>query len=224
LADVVVSYKSDERGQAGYVVALLEAAGFTVWWDARLVAGTSYDTAILAEIDRAKAVLVCWSSASVHSDWVRGEAKLAYETHKLVPVAFDPVRIPPPFSMLHTINLAGWRGAPGEAAWVEVIRQVRLRVDPSGRSAVNIAQYADQMVARSGHLIHKLKAKDTSGRWAYYFVLVQPKNEAAFHAAIDAGDGIIDLEDHGTVIASCYGEQPSAEIRTFLKSRFGFDV
>ena len=219
-----MSYKSDERGQAGYVVALLEGAGFSVWWDQKLVAGSAYDRAILDEIDRATCVLVCWSATAVHSEWVRGEAKLAHEQHKLVPVQFDRVRIPPPFTMLHTIDLTGWKGAAGEQAWVEVIRQVRQRVDPSGRTAINIRDYADSMVARSGHLIHKLKAKDTTGRSAYYFVLVQPHKEAQFLAAIDRGEGVIDLETHGTVIASCYGETPSPEIRAFLKTRFGFDV
>jgi hypothetical protein len=223
MADVVVSYKSDERGQAGYVVALLEAAGFSVWWDQKLVAGRSYDKAIMDEIDRCGCVLVCWSNASVHSEWVRSEAKLALDADRIVPVKFDPIRIPPPFSLLHTVDLTGWKGAPGDHAWVEVIGQVRRRVDPSGRSAVNIASYADAMVAKSGHLIHKLKAKDTTGRWAYYFVLVPPNREREFLASI-GGEGIMDLENFGTVIASSYGDEPSQEVRAFLKTRYGFDV
>ncbi len=83
--------------------------------------------------------------------------------------------------------------------------------------------HADQLIARSGHLIHKLKAKDTTGRWAYYFVYVEAAKERAFLAAID-GDGIINLEDYGRVIASCYGETPSEEIRTFLREKYGFEV
>ncbi|MBT9444535.1 MAG: toll/interleukin-1 receptor domain-containing protein [Hyphomonadaceae bacterium] len=223
MADVVVSYKSDERGQAGYIVALLEAAGFAVWWDQKLIAGRSYDKAILQEIDACKSVVVCWSAASIDSEWVRGEAKIALDEDKLVPVAFDAMRIPPPFSMLHTIDLRNWRGAPSDPAWLEVIKQVRARVDPTGRTAVNIASYADQMVSKSGHLIHKLRAKDTTDRWAYYFVLVPPNREVAFLNSLK-GDGIIDMEHYGTVIASCYGDQPSAEVRAFLKSKYGFDI
>lgn len=223
MADIVISYKSDERGQAGYVVALLEAAGFTVWWDQKLLAGTRYDRAILDEIDRAACVVVCWSQASVHSDWVRSEAKIALEDNKIVPVQFDQVRIPPPFTVLQTIDLSGWKGSAGDDAWLQVISQVRRRVDPSGRTAVNVQEYADTMTSRSGHLIHKLKAKDSTGRWAYYFVLVPPNRETGFMSAI-GGDGIIDLADFGTVIASSYGEQPSPEVKAFLKSKFGFDV
>jgi hypothetical protein len=83
--------------------------------------------------------------------------------------------------------------------------------------------FADQEIARKAHLIHKLKAKDTTGRWAYYFVLVEPHRERAFEKAID-GDGIIDLENFGKVIASCYGEAPSQELKDFLQAKYGFEV
>ncbi len=83
--------------------------------------------------------------------------------------------------------------------------------------------FVDQIIAKKGHLIHKLKAKDSTGRWAYYFVLVEPQRETAFMSAID-GDGMIDLEDFGKVVASCYGEEPNEETKTFLKDKYGFDV
>lgn len=81
----------------------------------------------------------------------------------------------------------------------------------------------DREVAAMGHLIHKLKAKDSTGRWAYYFILVPPENETAFLADI-AGDGVVDLERYGSVVASSYGETPSDEVRAYLKERYGFDV
>jgi hypothetical protein len=83
--------------------------------------------------------------------------------------------------------------------------------------------FVDKLIAKKGHLIHKLKAKDSTGRWAYYFVLVEPQRESAFMKAID-GDGMIDLEDFGKVIASCYGEEPNDETKTFLKEKYGFEV
>jgi len=53
--------------------------------------------------------------------------------------------------------------------------------------------------------------------------LVEPTREAAFMKAIE-GDGMIDLEDYGKVIASCYCEEPKDEIRTMHKVKYGFDV
>ncbi|NER27942.1 MAG: hypothetical protein F6J89_09970 [Symploca sp. SIO1C4] len=78
-------------------------------------------------------------------------------------------------------------------------------------------------ISKQGHLIHKLKAKDSTGRWAYYFVLVRPELEQAFLKALDS-DQSIDLEDYGKVIGSCYGEKPSKELRDLLKDKYGFDV
>jgi len=83
--------------------------------------------------------------------------------------------------------------------------------------------FVDQIIAKKGHLIHKLKAKDSTGRWAYYFVLVEAPREAQFLKAIK-GDGMVDLEEFGKIIASCYGEEPSEEVRTFLKDKYGFEV
>ncbi len=81
----------------------------------------------------------------------------------------------------------------------------------------------DDEIASKGHLIHKLKAKDSTGRWAYYFVLVQEEKEKPFMAAI-SGYGTVDLEDYGKVIASCYGETPNAETKRFPKEKYDFDI
>lgn len=88
---------------------------------------------------------------------------------------------------------------------------------------VNVTYFKDQIIAKKGHLIHKLKAKDTTGRWAYYFVLVSESKESAFLKSIE-GDGTIDLEDYGAVVASCYGEEPSQEVKDYLKEKYRFDV
>lgn len=83
--------------------------------------------------------------------------------------------------------------------------------------------FFDRELARKGHLVHKLKAKDSTGKWAYYFVLVEEHRECAFMRAID-GVGMIDLEDFGLVIASNYGEEPSEETRQFLLTTYQFEV
>lgn len=81
----------------------------------------------------------------------------------------------------------------------------------------------DRFIASSGHLIHKLKAKDSTGRWAYYFVYIPEEKERDFFTAIK-GDGMIDLEDYGKVVASCYGEQPTHEVAAYLKERYGLTL
>ena len=86
-----------------------------------------------------------------------------------------------------------------------------------------MSSFVDKIIAKKGHLIHKLKAKDSTGRWAYYFVLVEPPREQAFLAALESNESI-DLEDYGKVVASNYGEEPSEDVKKMLKDRYGFDV
>ena len=83
--------------------------------------------------------------------------------------------------------------------------------------------FVDQVIAKKGHLVHKLKAKDSTGRWAYYFVLVEAPKEKAFLDALKSEESI-DLEDYGKVLASCYGEEPNSDVKSFLKEKYGFDV
>lgn len=73
-----------------------------------------------------------------------------------------------------------------------------------------------------GHIIHKIKAKNSSGKWVYYFVLVESEQEKSFMEAI-GGKGTINLDDYGIVVASCYGEVPSNKIKKYLENTYGFD-
>jgi hypothetical protein len=83
--------------------------------------------------------------------------------------------------------------------------------------------HVDKLIAQKGHHIHKLKAKDSTGRWAYYFVYIAPALEQEFLKALES-DKSIDLEDYGKVIGSCYGEEPDDKLKAFLKEKYGFDV
>jgi hypothetical protein len=73
------------------------------------------------------------------------------------------------------------------------------------------------------HLVHKLKARDSTGRWAYYFVLVEEAFAPRFEA-IAGGGGSVDLEDFGVVLASSYGETPTPQVVEYLRDRYGLDV
>ena len=85
------------------------------------------------------------------------------------------------------------------------------------------ASHVDKVIARKGSLIHKLKAKDTTGQWAYYFLLVEQAQERGFLEVLE-NHQINDLEAYGKIIASCYGEEPTGEVKNLLKEKYGFEV
>lgn len=108
----------------------------------------------------------------------------------------------------------------------EVIRHIRAALKskgPSYRAFEEKQSFLERYVANSGSLIHKIKAKDSTGRWAYYFVLVDAFYEGEFMGALK-DQKEIDLEDFGIVIASNYGEGPSPMVQTQLQEYYGFKL
>lgn len=95
-------------------------------------------------------------------------------------------------------------------------------VDRGHRSEDKVS-FTDDYIAERGDWVHKLKARDSTGRWAYYFVMVNPFREKSFLDALKSQE-IINLEDFGSVIASCYGECPNDKVKKELSDRFGFSV
>jgi len=116
MADLFISYSRHDRERIERLAAVLEHAGWSVWWDRRLLAGDSFDKVIETAIGEARGVIVAWSEHSVASDWVRAEAAFAVEEGKLIPVRLDATGPPLRFRHVQTIDLSGWQGGEDEAA------------------------------------------------------------------------------------------------------------
>lgn len=106
MADIFVSYASEDRERVAPIAAFLESQGWTVWWDRRLDAGTSFDREIERELDAASCVLVAWSRASIESDWVRTEAQEGMDRGVLVPILLDSVRPPLAFRRIQAQDIS----------------------------------------------------------------------------------------------------------------------
>lgn len=74
MADVFLSYKRDERAAIETIASRLRELGLTVWFDASMSAGETFNAEIDREARAAKAILVCWSPAARQSEWVNAEA------------------------------------------------------------------------------------------------------------------------------------------------------
>ncbi|MEZ5936773.1 MAG: TIR domain-containing protein [Hyphomonadaceae bacterium] len=122
--DVFISYKRGDATKVEPIVAKLKELGFDVWLDTRLEAGPSFDEQIASKLKSAHVVLVCWTPAALESSWVRGEAAAAHESEKLVACFLQPTKLTPPFNLLQTENLAGWRGEDDHAGWVKTLTRI----------------------------------------------------------------------------------------------------
>jgi hypothetical protein len=113
MADVFISYASEDRPHAERLARALEAAGFSVWWDVEdLPGGLSFNRAIQQALETAQRVLVLWSRASLESEYVEAEAYWAWQNKKLHSVRLgDDVVVRVPFNTSHARNLAAWDGS-----------------------------------------------------------------------------------------------------------------
>ena len=108
MADIFVSYSRQDKARVAPLVAALEDEGWSVWWDPAITPGDEFDALISKELDAARALLVVWTTASVDSRWVRGEARDAADRGVLVPVRFESARLPIDFRAVHTTDLDDW--------------------------------------------------------------------------------------------------------------------
>lgn len=126
--DIFISYCREERPVARRFAECFAAEGFSVWWDAQLHSGETFDEVIERELRAAKAVVVLWSPRSVASRWVRAEATLADRDNKLVPIIIEPCNRPIIFELTHAAELAEWTGDTSEANYQTLIRDLRRMV------------------------------------------------------------------------------------------------
>ena len=105
-ASVFLSYSRADRKVARDVIAVLEDAGYKVWWDGLLGGGERFSHTIGAALEDAEAVVVLWSPTSIDSRWVQDEASHGAREKRLVPISVAGARPPLGFRQFHTIRLA----------------------------------------------------------------------------------------------------------------------
>jgi len=110
MPDVFISYAREDRDRARLLAEALQAHGWSVWWDRKIVAGQTFDDTIEQQLQTAKSVVVLWSRHSIGSEWVRNEAGLASERDVLVPALIDDVKLPLEFRRRHAADLTRWTG------------------------------------------------------------------------------------------------------------------
>jgi len=123
--DIFISYSREDRPAARHFAKCFADEGFSVWWDATLQAGETFDEVIERELKAAKAVVVLWSPRSVQSRWVRAEATLADRSGKLVPAIIEKCDRPIIFELTHAADLADWNGDTSDSRWQAFAEDLR---------------------------------------------------------------------------------------------------
>jgi tetratricopeptide (TPR) repeat protein len=202
MADIFISYASEDRARVRPLAEALQGAGFSVWWDRALASGDDFGQVIRRELDAAKAVVVVWSAASASSPWVRDEASVARAAGRLLPVRIDPVDPPLGFGTVHTEDFSTWNGA-ANAPQIKILAEaVRARLEgrepkvdllETSRKRVRVGRFVSMLATVGG-----LAALAGAGYFGYQAFLAPPALPPA-QVAIDPLERLLGLVAEGKI-------------------------
>jgi tetratricopeptide (TPR) repeat protein len=125
MADIFLSYASEDRPRVAPLARALADAGFTLWWDRDIAPGADFAETIDREIKAAKAVVVCWTEAASRSQWVRDEATFGRRHRILIPLLLSGDEPPLGFQQVQSIEFRNWRGDPLAPAFATLCAAAR---------------------------------------------------------------------------------------------------
>lgn len=131
--DVFLSYSSRRRPAAAHFARVLEAYGYDVWFDYKLIEGADFAFQLDERLRTASATVVLWCDLSVASEWVHEEADLAKSLGRLVPVLMEPCELKLGTRRLQYEDLKDWDGSPGSSDLNEVLNALARK---TGKTAV----------------------------------------------------------------------------------------
>lgn len=142
MAEIFISYKSERRAAARHLKKVLECyfqtdARDCVWYDYGLIPGDEFEPRLMAEIAKAKVVIVLWCRKAVESEWVQREAREAKRTGKFLPVKIEPCALAPDFAGADTINLSTWDASPSSPMLHRLLEDLSRRLQREALSRVS---------------------------------------------------------------------------------------
>ena len=144
MADVFISYKAERRRAARHLANVLQAYGYSVWYDYGLTPGEDFAPRLMRELESAKAVVVLWCALSVDSDWVAKEANAARGGGTYLPCWIERAQLPGAFAEADTIDLTPWDANPRSHVLDRLIAEIGRRVGRAPQADFNALMKLDE--------------------------------------------------------------------------------
>ena len=141
MADIFISYASEDREWAKQFAESLSDCGWSVWWDREIPFGKNFDKVIEENLAHAKCVVVLWSQHSVESRWVRAEASEGVGRDLLLPVVLArDLKLPLEFKRLQAADLADWHPDEPHEEFQRLLKSIKsLLGTPPNKSTEPLA-------------------------------------------------------------------------------------
>jgi formylglycine-generating enzyme required for sulfatase activity len=162
MADIFISFKTDDTPRVQAIYDGFRARGLTVFWSNHIPAGApNYQAIIKNELLAAPVVVVVWTNGSVHSGPVVQECSQAERANKLFQILLDDIEpIDMPMEVKYKAQktmLLGWTGNKNHPEWIKLNSAIDDRL--GRKPGVTPAPAAPSASASQGSgLLDKAKA------------------------------------------------------------------
>ncbi len=154
MADIFISFKTDDTPRVQAIYDGFRARGLTVFWSNDIPKGApDYHAIIKDEIRKAPVVVVVWTNDSVLSHPVAQECAQAERDNKLFQVLLDDIE-PIDFPMevrfkAQKTMLLGWTGNPNHSEWIKLNSAIDARLGRKPGAMPRAARTSPVPAARS---------------------------------------------------------------------------
>lgn len=125
---VFLSYAREDLATAERLAAALDAAGISVWWDRRLLAGQDWSLLIEEKLETARSVVVLWSQSAAESRYVRDEARRAIGRNVYVGALVEECTLPLGFGETQVEDLTGWLSTDNDSSLKQLVLGIRAKL------------------------------------------------------------------------------------------------
>lgn len=149
MADIFISYAHEDIERIKVLASGLASCGRSVFWDRTIPPGKTWRNWIGKSLAEARCVVVAWSEASIHSEWVYEEAEEGKERNILVPVFVGNVRPPMGFRAIQGATLVDWNGGLDDQSFqqlVDAVAEILGPVEPTPENSLRLQSISKQPV------------------------------------------------------------------------------